>query len=174
MNKLLILFLGLTLVGCQNGKYAANTDSRVPRLSPPVNLVELHVWRDGGSLGFVVSDQSGTTISFLVDGKINSTTKGYIFLNTVYMDKAKGIQLPLGGKEESQLLSYLSSWLDSNFDRKKLDALFESPDFRNMPDAEFKAYHVKGLLENRQRMLQAIKGIQQSASGNLAPRDSRA
>ena len=65
----------------------------VPKLSPPIVLHELHVWRDGGSLGFVIGDQSARKIKFVVDGKIGSSTIGWFFLNTIHTDYGKGIQL---------------------------------------------------------------------------------
>ena len=120
-------------------------------------LRELSVWRDGGSLGFVIGDQSGRKIKFVVDGKIGSSTVGWFFLNTIHTDYRKGIQLPLGGPEEKQLLNYLSLWLDSNFNRKELERLEATGKFPDSTKEEFKALHVKRLLDNRGKAIERIK-----------------
>ena len=160
----------LLLISSQAVLSATNTASRVPQLKAPITLVKLDVWRDGGSLGFVIRDAIDTNLSFMVDGKIGSSTRGHFFLYTEHIDFAKGVQLDLGGEEENQIIGYLALWLDANFDRKKLDVLFSHPDFRNMPKAEFNAYHVKHLIDNRQKMIQAIRDTQQTSGGDSTNR----
>ena len=129
-----------------------NILSRVPKLNSPIILKTLHVWRDGGSLGFVISGRMGKNISFMIDRRIGSNTKGYVFLNTTYNQRVKGIMLPIGGKEELQLMDYLSSWLYSNYDKKTLGILFKTPNFKTMSPKEFKAFHVSRLLKSRQKL----------------------
>jgi hypothetical protein len=132
----------------------------MPTLSPPIVLYELHVWRDGGSLGFEIGDPSGNKIKFVVDGKIGSATVGWVFLNTIHTDYGKGRQLPLGGEEEKQLLNYLSLWLDSKFDRKELEYVFSTTDFRDLTKDQYNAFHVKRLLDNRDKAIEKIKKTQ--------------
>ncbi len=157
MKIFLILILLSTVIfnsGCCLNKCRDNSEniiSRVPKLDEPINVKTLYVWRDGGSLGFVVNDSTGKNISFMVDGRIKSTTIGYVFLNTTHTSRAKGIMLPLFGKEECQLMNYLSSWLYSNYDEKTLDALFKSPDLKKMSKKDFKAFHITRLLKYRQK-----------------------
>jgi hypothetical protein len=141
----------------------------MPTLSPPIVLYEVHVWRDGGSLGFEIGDQSGNKISFVVDGKIGSATVGWFFLNTIHTDYGKGRQLPLGGEEEKQLLNYLSLWLDSKFDRKELEYVFSTTDFRDLTKDQFNAFHVKQLLDNRDKTIEKIKKTQQLTGAYSVP-----
>jgi hypothetical protein len=141
----------------------------MPTLSPPIVLYELHVWRDGGSLGFEIGDQSGGKIKFFVDGKIESATVGWFFFNTIHTDYEKGRQLPLGEEEEKQLLNYLSLWLDSKFDRKKLEYVFSTTDFRDLTQDQFNAFHVKRLIDNRDKTIEKIRKTKQSAGAYSVP-----
>jgi hypothetical protein len=147
-----------------------DTTIRVPILSPPIILYELYVWRDGGSLGFIIGDHSGIKIKFVVDYKEYSTTWGWFFLNTIHKDRGEGQQLPLGGTEEKQLLRYLSLWLESKFSKQEIDEISATKDFRNISKDQLYAFHVKRLLDNRDKVIERVKRAQQSSPAVAEPR----
>ena len=68
----------------------------VPTLEPPITLDELHVWRDGGSLGFKLSDAKHHQLAFCIDGRAGSSTRGYFFLNVTHANQNGGQKLDLG------------------------------------------------------------------------------
>ena len=141
---------------CANTNSISGTNA-MPVLSPPINLYQVDVWRDGGSLGFVIGDRSAAKIQFVIDGKAGSQTRGWFFLNTTHTDYTKGIKLSLGGEEEQTLLLYLSSWLHTTFTDAELKRIAEITDFRDKPQAEFYAWHIQRLLQRRPEVLKRLK-----------------
>ena len=118
-------------------------------LRPPINLNELHVWRDGGSLGFKLSDADQHHISFCVDGKIGSPTAGYFFLGVTHATQNGAQKLDLGCDTEKKLVSYLEAWLATNFKPEQLLGISSTQNVGNLKQNEFKAWHVLRLVENR-------------------------
>ena len=163
--------IALLLLAVASPGVLAEVDAKepidIPRLTSPILLHELHVWRDGGSLGFVVGDQSGRKIKFVVNYKVGSSTRGWFFLNTIHTDYGKGVQLPLGGVEEKQLLKYLSLWLDDKFDRKELERISSTKDYRHWTKDQFSAVRVKQLLDHREKAIDDIRKAQQNTASSL-------
>jgi hypothetical protein len=127
----------------------------------PFVLEKLTVFRDGGSLDFVFLCDNGERLSFRLDGGIGSPTNGYFFLN---IDNERE-KLPLGDKKEMSLLAVLESWLNSKFTDEDLDRIRNSTDFPNMSKDEFRAWHIKGVVDFRSEAIQNLKG--QSPNSNL-------
>jgi hypothetical protein len=140
---------------------SANADqprgSPVAALQPPVKLDELHVWRDGGSLGFKLSDAARHQVAFCVDGQIKSPTAGYFFLNVTHATQNGGQKLDLGSDAEKTLISYLTSWLTATFKQAQRAAILKSEDVSKLTKDEFNAWHVLRLVENRAKVIQRIK-----------------
>ena len=127
-------------------------------LQPPINLNELLVWRDGGSLGFKLSDAARRHVTFSVDGRVGSSTVGYFFLNVTHPTQNNGRKLDLGSDTENTLISYLKSWLASNFKPEQLSALAKKEkDVNKLTKDEFNAWHVLRLVENRPKVIKRIK-----------------
>lgn len=118
----------------------------------PFALDEFQVWRDGGSLSFVFLCGGGEKLSFRLDGRIGSPTAGYFFLE-VNNSKEK---LPLGGTKEKSLIAVLEKWLDSKFTDDDLNRISNSTDFPNMTKDEFRAWHIKRVVDGR---LKTIKHL---------------
>ena len=141
---------------------SANTDQsqghRVTALQPPMKLDELIVWRDGGSLGFRLSDASGQHLTFCVDHKIKSPTAGNFFFNVTHADQEGGQKLDLGGDAEKQLISYLQSWLETNFTQaQQTNLLQREKDVDKLTKPEFNAWHVLRLVDNWANVIQRIR-----------------
>jgi hypothetical protein len=129
-------------------------------LRPPITLEELSVWRDGGSLGFKLSDAHHHHVTFCVDGKAGSPTAGYFFLNVTHATQKGGRKLPLGGDAEKKLISYLKSWLTASFKPERLAAILKTQDVGKLTKKEFQAWHVLRLVKNRAKVIQRIKSGQ--------------
>ena len=129
----------------------------VPTLERPITLDELHVWRDGGSLGFKLSDAKHHQLAFCVDGKIGSSTPGYFYSNVTHPDQNGGQKLDSGGAAEKTLLSYLESWLASNFTEEQRTAILQTKEVGKRTKLEFDAWHVVQLIENRSKVIHASR-----------------
>ena len=151
MKRRLVSLIALLLPAAA---YAQDTSIiALPQLNPPIVLRDLRVWRDGGSLGFVLGDGLGKTITFTVDGKLGSPTPRSMFLGVTHRDDPGAQQLPLDGAQERQLLTYLALWLDAKFDRADLERVFNTVDSRQWTQEQLSAYHVKRLIETRSDQL---------------------
>jgi hypothetical protein len=138
-------------------------------LQPPIKLDELLVWRDGGSLGFKLSDAARHHVAFCVDGRIGSTTVGYFFLNVTHPTQDNGQKLDLGGDTEKTLISYLKSWLEASFKPEQLTALLlKEKDVNKLTKDEFNAWHVLRLVENRAKAIKRMKEHAQPRSSPIA------
>jgi hypothetical protein len=143
-------------------KTTTSDDGGQPQISPttlqaPIHLDELFVWRDGGSLGFKLSDANGRHLAFCVDGKFKSPTAGYFFLNVTYADQNGGQKLDLGSDTEKVLMSYLKSWLAANFKQERLAAILKAQGVGKPTKEEFNALHVLGLIDNRAKVIDRIR-----------------
>jgi len=126
-------------------------------LQPPIKLDELLVWRDGGSLGFKLSDAAQRHVAFCVDGRFGSSTRGCFFLNVTHATQNGGRRLDLGGDTEKTLIFYLKSWLAASFKPEQLTAILKIEDFSKLSKDEFKARHVLRLVESRAKVIRHIK-----------------
>jgi hypothetical protein len=118
----------------------------------PVVLKELFVYRDGGTLGFILDCADGNELRFCIDGKINSPTAGYFFVDVTHATQEGGVMLSKGGVEEGKLLSLLDSWLEANFTDEQTSRIAQSIDFNNMTKKEFRAWHIKRLIDGRKKL----------------------
>jgi hypothetical protein len=137
---------------------------------PPMKLDELIVWRDGGSLGFKMSDASGRQIAFCVDGRASSPTCNHFFLNVPHPAQQGGRKLDLGGDEEKQLISYLQSWLDGNFTQAQRTALLQQDkDVDKLTKPEFNTWHILRLIENRPKVIRHMQEEAQNERSREIP-----
>jgi hypothetical protein len=148
ISMFLLILISVCLCGCVK----INQRESVACQEPFV-LEELHVWRDGGSLSFVFLCGDGERLSFRCDGGINSPTNGYFFLE---IDNTRE-KLPLGGVKEKGILAVLESWLKNKFTDEDLDRIRNSTDFSNMTKDEFRAWHIKGLVDFRPERIKYLK-----------------
>jgi hypothetical protein len=138
-------------------------------LRPPIKLDELLVWRDGGTLGFKLSDAGGRHVAFCVDRKIKSPIAGHFFLNVTHADQKGGERIDLGSDTEQTLISYLQSWLSTKFTQEQLSDIIKIRDFRKRTKDEFNASHVLQLIENRAKEIQRVKELQSPNKGTARP-----
>ena len=148
MRSLFVMFAFTSFLMVAGCAHTSDAQDRLTFKNPMV-LNELLVWRDGGSLGFVMEDADKERLCFCMDGSIGSATTGYFFLNVTHATEDGGIQLPLDGQREKQLLGYLKSWLETHFDMNDLDKTLASNNFQALTKDEFKAWHVGRVLKNR-------------------------
>jgi hypothetical protein len=146
-----VVAIGVYLCGCgdSNQKIYVNCPG-------PFNLEEFHVWRDGGSLSFIFLCADNSRLSFHLDGGVKSPTNGYFYIEDDETFQGNRILLPLGGVEENRLLSVMNSWLESKFSNERLKEIINSTDFRNMTQDEFRAWHIKHVVESRPRVVKEL------------------
>jgi len=142
----LVVAIGIYLCGCADSRQKLHLNC-----AEPIDLEEFHVWRDGGSLSWVFLCGDNSHLSIRLDGGINSPTNGYFYIEGNEAFQGNRILLPLGGVEEKRLLDIMNSWLESKFSNENVKQIINSVDFRNMTQDEFRAWHIKHLIDSRPR-----------------------
>jgi len=83
---------------------------------PTVELVELHRWRDGGSLGFGFPHSDGQTILLALDGWLSTTPKlSHWYVGATHPEHEGARIVELGSEEEFQVLQLIDGWLSQRF-----------------------------------------------------------
>lgn len=110
------------VAGCSSGPSPVAVSSDL-ELYPPFELVQLHRWRDGGSLGFTVDDAKGQRLSFSLDGRIGSPTPGRWYIGAGHPTQEGAELVEVGGKREQALIRILDLWLSQHFSDSQRGAL---------------------------------------------------
>ena len=142
----LVVTIGICLCGCGDSNQKSSTNC-----PGPFDLEEFHVWRDGGSLSFVFLCADNSRLSFHLDGGVKSPTNGHFYIEDDEACQGNRELLPLGGVEEKRLLNVMNSWLESKFSNERLKRIINSTDFRNMTQDEFRAWHIKHIVDSRHK-----------------------
>lgn len=116
-------------------------------LHPPITLDEYTVWRDGGTIGYRLSDADGNHLTFCIDGKVGSPTKGSFFLGVTHADQQGAQKLDRGAGMEDLLMSYLQCWLEGSFSREQIIALRKDPDAKGLSKQQRNAIQISAALE---------------------------
>ncbi|MFA7235443.1 MAG: hypothetical protein WC058_01150 [Phycisphaeraceae bacterium] len=122
MQGIMFAWLLFVLAGCgtpEMSKAASDESIEITSdivMQPPLELVQLLRWRDGGSIGFQFEDVRGTKLSFTVDGHIGSPTPGRWDLGALYpTTNGTALLLESGGSSERALQRLLDRWLQERF-----------------------------------------------------------
>ena len=116
--RIFTLLLVLLLCACQRTAGPVHVTDRIT-LHPPLTLVELSRWRDGGSLGFHVEDAQAQQLVFSVDYRINSTTRGRWYLGAMYPTDSGAVLLDEGGRTELALRDVLRDWVNQHYGKQE-------------------------------------------------------
>ena len=80
-------------------------------LTPPVTVEQVSLYRDGGTIGVRLKDESGTRLDFCLDHRIRSTFEAgkpyHMFVGGLHPGTLNATQVPVGGVEERMLLALL-------------------------------------------------------------------
>jgi hypothetical protein len=117
--------LVLALFGCQQRTEPIRVDGAAA-LQPPLTLAELLVWRDGGSLGFVLRDATSTELRFCVAGPIPASIAGRWFIGATHPSHEGARIVDAGGDVERALKRALRAWVSQHYDRAEQEELVRS------------------------------------------------
>ncbi len=117
--------LVFVFLGCQQRVGAIRVDGSVS-LQPPLTLAELLVWRDGGSLGFVLRDAAGTELRFCVAGPIPASVAGRWFIGATHPSHEGARIIDAGGGVENALRRALQVWVSQHYNQAEQDELLRS------------------------------------------------
>jgi len=157
-----ILFTLSVLVSCQSHKTSIISGKVIHErwshqreqlsLKRPVTLTEIQRWRDGGSLGFTLTDRNRKILTFCVDYRIGSKTKGSMFIGATHATHDGAQKVHIGSQTEKALLLLLKSWVDDNFTEAKQSELLERNTVDGLTRMEFDAWTILRFLKNRFQM----------------------
>ena len=97
------------------------TDSLL--LQPPLTLVELRRWKDGGSLGFAIRDATDKRLSFCIDSQIESDTVGRWYLHATHPTHEGAKLVEEKNQTEHALKSALRVWVSQHYDEAEQSKL---------------------------------------------------
>jgi len=156
-----ILFTLSALLSCQSHKTSTFSDKVVHErwsnqreqlsLKRPVTLTQIRRYRDGGSLGFALTDRNGKTVTFCVDYRIGSKTIGYMFIGAMHATYDGAQKVPIGSQTEKALRLLLKSWVDDNFTESKQSELLERNTVDGLTRMEFDAWTILRFLKTASR-----------------------
>jgi len=154
-----ILFTLSVIVSCQSHKTSIISGKVIHErwfhqreqlsLKRPVTLTEIRRYRDGGSLGFALTDRNGKTLTFCVDYRIGSKTIGYTFIGAMHPTYGGAQKVPIGSQTEKALLLLLKSWVDDHFTEAKQSELLERKMVDGLTRMEFDAWTILHFIKNR-------------------------
>ena len=82
-------------------------------LTGPVTVEQVSVFRDGGTIGVRLKDESGTRLDFCLDHRIRSTFEAdkpyHVFVGGLHPTTLTAAQIPVAGPEEKTLMALLQS-----------------------------------------------------------------
>lgn len=139
MRKLIIfcfLFISTSIAHAQT----------VHDLKGSIDIIEADMLKDGGTIGFVLKDREGKEMPFCIDGRMMTTTRNRVYINTFTPNKDKRM-LESRSEEEKMVLYYLSAWLKTNIDQQTLNSLsIENIDYQN-DKKKYIAFRIKQVIE---------------------------
>lgn len=122
----------------------------------PLVLEEFHPWRGVGSLSFVFLCGDNSRLSIYLSGGFDSQTRGYFYIEDDEAFHGNRMLLPLGGVEEKRLIDVMNLWLESKFSNEELERIMNLTDFRNMTEDEFRAWHIKRIIDSRPQVVEEL------------------
>lgn len=122
-------------------------------LKLPVQVVEVLMWRDGGSVGVRLADANRKEYPFCLDGHAQHVGPDkepplrYVYVGALYAGKP-GTAVPIGGEVERALKVLLQTWADQQLVRAK-QAEFKlrgDRDYSSLTPEETKLCHILDLI----------------------------
>lgn len=88
------------------------------KISPPITIEKIDLFRDGGSIGVGLLDSSDIRYVFCIDGRIGSYTLDHVYINSFHPNVINAKLIPQGGKEEEKIIELLQNYLDDKFSKE--------------------------------------------------------
>ena len=107
-------------------------------IKTPIKLIWIDSYRDGGTIGATIEDDSGKKLDFCID-KVGGGEFKNIYLGIKHPGKYQvgktAAKLPIAGNDEKNFLKALQSWKESNEKNSYLlTELIEEIEKRNFPE----------------------------------------
>ncbi|GEM_PF-4341894 len=107
----------------EEAKGDGETSGATLGLVAPIDVIQVHDYPDGGTLGFHLKDAQGKELPCCMDGRLEgreenvlpSAKNRQIFLGAAHPTKPGAKSIPLGGETEEALAGILQAWLDRHF-----------------------------------------------------------
>ena len=112
------------------------TQQELQKLTPPITIEKIDIFRDGGSIGVGLSDSTGVRYEFCIDGRISSHTLDRVYGNAFYPGMEDATMVPQGGREEGKIIALLQGYLDGKFSKEDQGRLRNAYGRRKLNEGE--------------------------------------
>lgn len=109
-------------------------------IAEPVELTKVYYYKDGGTIGLLLTDAKKVEHKFCLDGREGKSRS--LFVGVTYPNEQNGKRVDLRGAEESELYGVLLRWVKKHPQR---DAIFdEKKDIDSQPNLwEFRRFFLR-------------------------------
>mgnify|MGYP001141021373 CR=1 FL=1 len=95
----------------------ADRAAAILQLQTPVTVSQVRIFEDGGSIGFVLTGGSGSTLLCCVDGRSVTKSPGQLFIGAEYLTDTGAMAVRRGSPTERAVVVLLQEYLDQNYTR---------------------------------------------------------
>ena len=149
MNKNLIkLFLAAILILGSFGstKISANEIEEINSIEQPIDITDVLYYRDGGTIGVVMSDAAGKKLKFCLDRRIGKKKPYPVFWGATHPTIRGAKKIAIAGHEERVILKNLQQWVRDHLSNEEVDSLLKVKSTRGFSTEQFKRYQVVKLI----------------------------
>jgi hypothetical protein len=104
------------------------------KITEPVEVTEAHAYRDGGTIGLVLTDASKTQHEFCLDGRSFDEAQArepkYVYLGATHATHKGARRVQIRGPEEAAIYGVLLRWAQKHPKRDALLGSEEKSEFR--------------------------------------------
>ena len=138
-------------------------------LSPPISIEKVVMYRDGGTIGIELKDINNKTISFCIDSRFGSKTRGKIYIGSTHPTH-KNTKIVNDIEFEKQLIHTIIEIVNNNHTQQEIDRVQEKPiDFTKLTEEELKLYRIFRLIKLYKNLTNQSRGPDLPPKGGIKP-----
>ena len=147
-RKLIKLFLAAILILGLFGstKVSADEVEEINSIQQPVDITGVLYYRDGGTIGVVMSDAAGKELKFCPDRRRGKKKPYPVFWGATHPTIKGAKKIAIAGHEERVILKNLQQWVRDHLSNEELDSLLKVKSTRGFSTEQFKRYQVIKLI----------------------------
>lgn len=90
--------------------------TKLESLKRPIEILDVDMYRDGGTVSVTFAGPEGEELSFSQDGRMGSPTAGSLFLEQPLTNRQMTTKVPVDSALENLILDLLKEWLSQDID----------------------------------------------------------
>jgi len=117
-------------------------------LYSPIEIKDTLYYKDGGTTGIIIKDNSGKTSLLCLDGRMQIDEPGrtpkpyHVYIGATYPTDPKAQKIPIGGKEEKAILKILQNCIVRKMSEEEQTRLSNIGTVVGLSEEELKIYRV--------------------------------